>query len=297
MQEGSLRCDANVNLHIDTPTGTIATPIVEIKNMNSFRAVQRGIEFEVDRQYKLWQKDKQVLGDMPKQTRGWDEAAQVTRAQREKEESSDYRYFPCPDLVPVVVTDAEIQTMQQQIGILPADLRKQLLDDHRLTTHTAAVIVNQGRGFADYFLALATTIGNSRLAGNWMQGEVLRTLNEQEQSIEQFKLATAELGELLSFIQSGDLDNSKAKDVFAAMIQSGQTAADVMLELGIEKVDSSQLEELCQRLVHNNPKIVADVQSGNQKAVGALIGQARNENSNVDPGQVRQICLGLIEKL
>ena len=89
MQEGSLRCDANVNLHIDTPAGTIATPIVEIKNMNSFRAVQRGIEFEVDRQYALWQKDKQVLGDMPKQTRGWDEGAQVTRAQREKEESSD----------------------------------------------------------------------------------------------------------------------------------------------------------------------------------------------------------------
>jgi aspartyl-tRNA(Asn)/glutamyl-tRNA(Gln) amidotransferase subunit B len=297
MQEGSLRCDANVNLHIDTPTGTIATPIVEIKNMNSFRAVQRGIEFEVDRQYALWQENKQVLGDMPKQTRGWDEGSQITRAQREKEESSDYRYFPCPDLVPVVVTDEEIQEMQQQIGTLPANLRKQLLDDHQLTAHTSAVIVNQGLGFADYFLALATAIDDSRLAGNWMQGEVLRILNEQEQTIEQFKLSAEKSGELLKFIQSGDLDNSKAKDVFAVMIESGQSAADVMAELGIEKVDSSQLEELCQRLVDNNPKIVADVQSGNQKAVGALIGQARNENSNVDPGQVRQICLALIEKL
>jgi aspartyl-tRNA(Asn)/glutamyl-tRNA(Gln) amidotransferase subunit B len=297
MQEGSLRCDANVNLHIDTPDGTIATPIVEIKNMNSFRAVQRGIDFEVGRQYKLWQKDNQVLGDMPKQTRGWDEGAQVTRAQREKEESSDYRYFPCPDLVPVVVTDEEIQAMQQQIGTLPADLRKQLLGDHQLTAHTSAVIVNQGLGFADYFLALATAINDSRLASNWMQGEVLRILNEQEQTIEQFKLSAAELGELLKLIQSGDLDNSKAKDVFAVMIESGQPALGVMAALGITKVDSSQLEELCQHLVDNNPKIVADVRSGNQKAVGALIGQARNENSNVDPGQVRQICLALIEKL
>jgi aspartyl-tRNA(Asn)/glutamyl-tRNA(Gln) amidotransferase subunit B len=187
--------------------------------------------------------------------------------------------------------------MQQTICTLPADLRKQLFDDHQLTAHTSAVIINQGLGFANYFLTLATIIDDGRLAGNWMQGEVLRILNEQEQTIEQFTLSAAELGELLKLIQSDDIDNSKAKDVFAMMMESGQSAADVMAELGIEKVDSSQLEELCQRLVNNNPKIVADVQNGNQKAVGALIGQARNENSNVDPGQVREICLALIEKL
>ena len=103
MQEGSLRVDANVNLHIDTPQGKVATPIVEIKNMNSFRAVERALDYEAERQWREWQETGRKLGDAPKQTRGWDDAAGVTRGQRSKEESSDYRYFPDPDLVPVTV--------------------------------------------------------------------------------------------------------------------------------------------------------------------------------------------------
>ena len=112
MQEGSLRVDANVNLHIDTPQGKVATPIVEIKNMNSFRAVERALDYEAERQFGVWQETGQKLGDAPKQTRGWDDAAGVTRGQRSKEESSDYRYFPDPDLVPVTVTPAEVESIR-----------------------------------------------------------------------------------------------------------------------------------------------------------------------------------------
>src|SRR5262245_20538021 len=126
MQEGSIRVDANINLHIETPNGKVATPIVEVKNMNSFRAVERALDFEAPRQFREWQETGRVLGQAPKQTRGWDDAAGVTRGQRSKEESSDYRYFPDPDLVPVSFTSTEIATARESLGELPAALRKRL---------------------------------------------------------------------------------------------------------------------------------------------------------------------------
>ena len=297
MQEGSLRCDANVNLHISTDDGVIATPIVEIKNMNSFRSVERGITYEAKRQYDVWQETGKVLGELPKQTRGWDDSAQVTRSQREKEESADYRYFPCPDLVPVVVSDEQIEKVRQEIVELPATLRERLESEFGLTTYTADVIVNQGRGLVDYFLELAAASGDNKLAGNWVQGEVLRTLNELEINVDQFKLSPDKLAGLLKLIQSGDLDSSKAKDVFAVMLESGKSVADVVDEMGIEKVDQGDLENLCRQLVERNQRVVDDVKGGNEKAVGALIGQAKKENPNVNPGQVRQICLDIINSM
>ena len=297
MQEGSLRCDANVNLHIPTDHGVIATPIVEIKNMNSFRSVERGIIYEARRQYDVWQETGKVLGELPKQTRGWDDSGQVTRAQREKEESADYRYFPCPDLVPVVVTDEQIEKVRSGIGELPAGLRQRLQSDFGLSTYTAEVIVNQGRALVDYFQELAEACGDHRLAGNWVQGEVLRILNDQEVSIDDFKLTPSQLAEILKLIQAGDLDSSKAKDVFTAMLESGKSAADIVEDLGIERVDEGALEDLCRMLIERNQRVVEDVKGGNEKAVGALIGQAKKENPNVNPGQVRQICLELIKNM
>ena len=297
MQEGSLRCDANVNLHITTDDGVIATPIVEIKNMNSFRSVERGINYEAKRQYDVWQETGKVLGELPKQTRGWDDSAQVTRSQREKEESADYRYFPCPDLIPVVVTDEQIDEVRHEIGDLPAALRDRLESEYDLTTYTADVIVNQGLGFVEYYLELAAASGDNKLAGNWVQGEVLRILNDLEIGISDFGVSAAALAELLKLIQAGDLDSSKAKDVFTVMLESGKSAAAVVEDLGIEKVDESALEDLCRLLVERNQRIVDDVKNGNEKAVGALIGQAKKENPNVNPGQVRQICLDIINSL
>ena len=128
MQEGSLRVDANVNLHIDTPQGKIATPIVEIKNLNSFRVVERALDYEAERQYEVWQETGRKLGDPGtfKQTRGWDDAKGVTFAQREKEESSDYRYFPDPDLCPVITPAAEVEEVRGGLAELPAAIRERL---------------------------------------------------------------------------------------------------------------------------------------------------------------------------
>ncbi len=142
MQEGSLRVDANINLHLDTPEGKVATPIVEVKNMNSFRAVERALEYEAQRHYQVWQETGQRLGDVPKQTRGWDDVAEVTRAQRHKEESSDYRYFPDPDLVPVRVTQAEIDAIKSSMAESPAELRTRLETTFGIKSYDSDVLVS-----------------------------------------------------------------------------------------------------------------------------------------------------------
>ncbi|MGE0607209.1 MAG: Asp-tRNA(Asn)/Glu-tRNA(Gln) amidotransferase subunit GatB [Pirellulales bacterium] len=293
MQEGSLRVDANVNLHLPSPQGKIATPIVEIKNMNSFRAVERALEYESARQYQEYQRTGQKLGDFPKQTRGWDDVAQITRAQRHKEESSDYRYFPEPDLVPVRVTPAEIEAVRAALGELPAALRTRLETTHGLTPYHSDVLVNQGRPLVDYFLELAAICGDSEAANNWTQQDVMRTLKEQSIPIDKFPLTPAVLGDLLKRVAAGDLNTSRAREVFIEMVATGHSAEQVMQAQGIAKVDESALVELCRELIAANPKLVADIQAGKLQAAGAFVGQAKKRNPNVDPARVREICLEL----
>ena len=297
MQEGSLRVDANVNLHVASPEGKIATPIVEVKNMNSFRAVERALDYEVGRQWEVFRETGQKLGDVPKQTRGWDEAAQVTRGQRSKEESSDYRYFPDPDLIPVTITDAEIEEIRGSLGELPAALRARLENDYGITPYDSDVLVNQGRELVDYYTRLADLAGDGKLASNWIQQDVLRTLNERQIGIDLFPVTPDALAELLKVVAGGKLETRRGREVLAVMLDSGKSAEEVMKEMGIAEVDESELESLCRELLEANPKTVADVKDGKLKAAGALIGQAKKRNPNVNPGRFRDLCLELIEKM
>jgi aspartyl-tRNA(Asn)/glutamyl-tRNA(Gln) amidotransferase subunit B len=296
MQEGSLRVDANINLHVDTPDGKIATPIVEVKNMNSFRAVERALAYEAQRQHDVWQETGKKLGDVPKQTRGWDEASQTTRAQRSKEESSDYRYFPDPDLVPVTTDEEDIDRIRASLGELPAALRTRLEETFGVTSYDSDVLVNQGRELVDYYVELAEGCGDGKMASNWVQQDVLRTLNEQQIEIAAFPVPAKTLAELLCTVRDGKITTGRGREVLAEMIASGRSAEEAMESLGIEEVDESALEDLCRELVQANPKIVAQVKDGKLKAAGALIGQAKKKNPNVDPGRVREICLRLIEQ-
>ena len=296
MQEGSLRVDANINLHLPTPAGKIATPIVEVKNMNSFRAVERALAYEAARQYDQWLDTGCKLGEPGghKTTRGWDDQSQVTRPQRQKEESSDYRYFPDPDLVPVLVRPAQVAELRNSLGELPAAIRQRLQDTYGLEAYDSEVIVNQGRGLVDYYVALADACGDGKRASNWVQQDVLRTLNERGLDVGDFPVSAAALAELLGRIQRGYLDNSRARDVFQQMLASGQSAAEAMRSLGIASVDREEILALCQRLVADNPQAVAEIRAGKQKALGALIGQAKRLNPNVNPAAVRETCLQLI---
>ncbi|NIL95635.1 MAG: Asp-tRNA(Asn)/Glu-tRNA(Gln) amidotransferase subunit GatB [Planctomycetales bacterium] len=295
MQEGSLRVDANVNLHLQQDGQQIATPIVEVKNMNSFRAVERALAYEAQRQYEQWQQTGRQLGDpkVTKETRGWDDTAQLTRAQRGKEESSDYRYFPEPDLVPVTVRQEEIQDARDRLGELPAALRQRLQQQYGINAYDSDVLVNQGRALVDYYLAVAEACGDGKLASNWVQQDVLRYLNENEIPIDQYPLDQKALGQLLQIVVAGDLTTGRAREVLAQMIETGQSADQVMEGLGIQRLDDSQLRSLCQQLIDAHPKIVADIQGGKLQAVGALIGKAKQQNPDVDPGRVRELLIQL----
>jgi aspartyl-tRNA(Asn)/glutamyl-tRNA(Gln) amidotransferase subunit B len=296
MQEGSLRVDANVNLHIDVDGQVVATPIVEIKNMNSFRAVERAIDYEAGRQYAEWQETGRRLGDAPKQTRGWDDAAGVTRAQRSKEESSDYRYFPDPDLVPVVTTAAEVDAVRASLGELPAAIRERLGSVYGLTPYDADVIVNQGQAFVDYYLEVATVSGDGKTACNWVTQQVLRELNDRDVALAELEIPAPRLGEMIAAIRSGTLPTTRAVEAFRLMIERRCDVTAALAELKIEQVDDSALVALVEELLAANPKTVADIRGGKLQAAGSLIGQAKKKNPNVDPNRVRELAVELAQR-
>jgi aspartyl-tRNA(Asn)/glutamyl-tRNA(Gln) amidotransferase subunit B len=295
MQEGSLRVDANVNLHIPQPDGRIAkTPIVEIKNMNSFRSVERALTYEAARQWEEWRETKAEMGKIPKQTRGWDDPAGVTRAQRHKEESSDYRYFPEPDLVPVTVSEADIAAARAAMGTPPTVLRRTLETTWKISAYDADVLVNQGRDLVAYFEEVATKVGEGKLASNWLQQDVLRMLNETAGSIADFPVRPAGLAELIGRVTRGDFDTSRGREILAQMVSSGRPVDEVVASMGIAAVSDDDVIALCRELLAANPKIVADVKGGKEQAAAGLIGQAKKKNPNVNPGKVRAVCLDLI---
>ena len=293
MQEGSLRVDANVNLHIDKDGKHIATPIVEIKNMNSFRAVERALEYEAPRQYREWQESGRQLGEAPKQTRGWDDVAGVTRGQRSKEESSDYRYFPDPDLAPVITTAAEVDAVRESLGELPADLRQRLTVGYGLSLYDADVLVNQGRPLVDYYLEVAAASGDPKAACNWVSQQVLRELKEREQTIDGFAISATNLAGLVKALNDGQLPSSRSGEAFQLMLAQGVDVFAALKELKIERVDESALVALVQELLAANPKIVADIQGGKLQAAASLIGQAKKKNPNIDPNRVRELAIDL----
>jgi aspartyl-tRNA(Asn)/glutamyl-tRNA(Gln) amidotransferase subunit B len=291
MQEGSLRCDANVNLHIDMGGEKIATPIVEIKNLNSFRAAERAIDYESKRQFARWQETGQTIDDTPKQTRGWDDGSQATQLQREKEESADYRYFPDPDLIAYTTSDETIETIRCEVGQLPAELRQQLTVDHQLKPYDADVIVGQGRGVVDFFLELAAGVGNSKLAANWVGQEVLRYLNENSATIEEYPVSADQLTQLLSMIDAGEIDQTRAKDVLNEIIESGSDLGQAIKKLGIESIGVGEIAAMAAQLISDYPDVAQQIKDGNTKAVGSLIGKARKLNPNVNPGVVKDKIL------
>lgn len=299
MQEGSLRVDANVNLHIDTPEGKIATPIVEIKNLNSFRAVEKAIDFEARRQFDEWEETKKKLGDpgIFKRTFGWDDVNERTYVQREKEESADYRYFPDPDLVPVTVSTERMTAVRDGLGELPQQLRGRLESEFGLTPYDSDVIVNQGRAFVDYYTEVAKVGGDGKVASNWLQQDVMRVMGERDLTIESYPVSAKALGELLAKVKAGEVDTSRGREVLGRMFEHGEDAATAMKALGIEKVDESALIALCEELVAANPKLVADVKAGKMQAAGAFVGQAKKKNPNANPGRVKDLCLEIIARL
>jgi aspartyl-tRNA(Asn)/glutamyl-tRNA(Gln) amidotransferase subunit B len=296
MQEGSLRCDANVNLHIPVEGKVVATPITEIKNLNSFRAVERAVAYESTRQWDQWKADGVALGQRPKQTRGWDDVQGVTILQREKEESSDYRYFPCPDLVPVILSQADLAEAQTALCELPAALRSRLVQQYELKDYDSDVIVSQGKAIVDYFEQAVAKGGPAKRVSSWIQQDILRLLNERQQSLTELGFSAERLADLTKAIEAGVVDTSRGKEVFAKILDQPALSVQAAIEaLGIKSVGEDELMALCRQLLADNPKVIVEYRGGNAKALAPLIGQAKKKNANADPRKVQEICKQLID--
>jgi aspartyl-tRNA(Asn)/glutamyl-tRNA(Gln) amidotransferase subunit B len=294
MQEGSLRCDANVNIHVplaaSSPAASssrvaeafAATPIVEIKNLNSFRGVERALKYEAQRQYEQFQRDGKKLGEVAKATAGWDDARGVTVIQRRKEEASDYRYFPDPDLVPVVVDDAWLERIRVSLGELPAAQRARLQRDYCLSAYDAGVLTREGRAFVAYFEETAHLCGDAKAASNWSTNQVLATLNERKQDVRTFPISAANLADLIRQVRDTGLNNQRAREVYAEMLASGTSAKTAIAKLGFQVLaDPGQIAEIARKVIAANPKAVADFKKGKTKAADAIKGAVMRETKGM----------------
>jgi aspartyl-tRNA(Asn)/glutamyl-tRNA(Gln) amidotransferase subunit B len=290
MQEGSLRCDANINLHVPQSDGShAATPIVEVKNLNSFRAVERAMKFEAQRQYEEFQRTGKKLGEVSKATAGWDEDRGITLVQRRKEEASDYRYFPDPDLVPVEVEQAALERIRSEIGELPAAQRRRLQEQYGLSAYDAEVITRQGRAFVSYFEEVVRLSGDANEAKNWVTNEVLQTLNEQKRTISTFAISAPTLADLLGEVKRTGLNKQRAREVFAAMLAGDSSAKEAVARLGLKVIaDEGQLVEIVRRAIASNPKAVADYKKGKLKAADAIKGAVMRETKGMAQTEVVQ---------
>jgi aspartyl-tRNA(Asn)/glutamyl-tRNA(Gln) amidotransferase subunit B len=219
----------------------------------------------------------------------------VTLPQREKEESSDYRYFPDPDLVPLKIDRASVRAAADALGELPSQLRQRLQSSHGLKPYDADVIVSQGRELVDYFLTAVAAGAPAKRISSWIQQDVLRTLKERNWSIAELPVLPVRLAELVSAIERGELDTSRGKTVFQYWCEHpGADLAAARTALGIAAVDRGEIEALCRDLLAENPHIVQQVRDGNSKALGSLMGAAKKKNPNADPRQVRELCERMI---
>lgn len=306
MQEGSLRCDVNVNLHIHADDGhVIPTPIVEMKNLNSFRGVELACEHEAARQYREYQETGQRLGDVPKVTRGWDAERGASYPLRSKEEAADYRYFPDPDLVPVTTTPEWIEEVRQTLGELPAARRARLIDAWLLSEYDAQVIITQGQDFADYYEALAQTCGDGKQAANWLSQDVLRELNERNMSLEDFPISAEILGGILKRIVDGEMTVKSGREVFMALLElppeqiDAATVEKIIVDEGLLLVtDTGEIDAAIDVILADpkNEKAIADVRGGKQQAVGPMIGRVMKQVKGADPKTVRGRLIERINK-
>ena len=267
MEEGSLRCDANVSVR---PAGETGLGVkTEIKNVNSFRYVQRAIEFEIARQIGILENGGTVI----QESRLWDTPSGRTISMRSKEEAQDYRYFPEPDLPPLRVDEAWIAAIRRGLPELPDARRRRFVAEYGLPDYDAALLT-QSPALAAYFEATAAEAGNPKAASNWIMGELLRKLKDLGVGIEEVGLTPAALGGLIRLVESGTISGPIAKDVFEKMYGSGRAAADIVEAEGLGRIDDeSALEATVREVLARHPKAVDQYRAGKGQTFGFLVGQ------------------------
>ena len=267
MEEGSFRCDANVSLR---PKGSEAFGTrTELKNMNSFRNVQRALEYEIKRQQYVLEGGGQVV----QETRLWDDTAGATHSMRGKEEAHDYRYFPDPDLVPVVIDETWIADIQKGLPELPLEKRERFVRDYRIPSYDAAVLTTS-RALADYYEEVVRLSNEPKPASNWVMGDVLRFLNEEKRDIRDCPIRPESLAEMIRLIQDGTISGKMAKEVSEAMYRTGRSPREIIAEKGLVQItDEDALRKTIAEIIGGNPAQVEQYRSGREKVFGFFVGQ------------------------
>ena len=284
MDEGSLRCDANVSVRRkgDSKLGTKT----EVKNVNSFRYLEKAIEYEIGRHIDVIEHGGQIV----QETRLFDAAQGKTYSMRSKEEAHDYRYFPEPDLPPLIVSAERRDAIAAALPELPDQRRRRFIEQYSLPAYDAALLT-QTRGVADYFEEAAKHSGNPKAASNWVMGEVLRNMKERQIEIEAVPISPAALAGLIAIVEKGTISSTVAKDVFAKMYESGRAAADIVAAEGLAQIsDSSSLEPLVHKIIAAHPDVIAEIRAGKDRKFQFLVGQVMKETKGKgDPKIVTEL--------
>ncbi len=285
MDEGSLRCDANVSVRRtgETAFGTR----VEVKNLNSFRFVRQALEYEIERQIGLLQKGE----SFQQETRGWDGQAGATRSQRTKEAAMDYRHFPEPDLPILVVGQQEILEARARLPELPEERKRRFLEVYAISDYEAGMLL-QSRPFADFFEATAAACGNGKQSANWMLGEVSRALNERGQGVGQLNLDPNHLGELICLVETGAVNLNTAREVvFPALLAAEGTPQEIVAQKGLAQVtDRSVIESLVRAVLAAQGEHLEQFRAGKASLRGFFVGQVMKAGKGkVNPQLVNEI--------
>jgi aspartyl-tRNA(Asn)/glutamyl-tRNA(Gln) amidotransferase subunit B len=267
MEEGSFRCDVNVSVRKrDAAEFGVK---VEVKNLNSFRFVEKAIDYEIARQIEVVESGGRVL----QETHLWDPEREQTRPMRSKEFANDYRYFPEPDLPPLVIPAATIEVIRRSMPELPAARRARYVGQYGLSNYDAGVLIAE-RDFADYFEAMLPGLRNPKSAANWVMTEVLRAVNESGKPVVEAAPPAAESGALLKMVEAQQISLNAAKTAFAAMCKSRKTASATVVELGLAQVsDESAIAAACEKVLAAEPDKVAEYRGGRDKLFGFFVGQ------------------------
>ncbi|HMO36104.1 MAG TPA: Asp-tRNA(Asn)/Glu-tRNA(Gln) amidotransferase subunit GatB [Gemmatales bacterium] len=298
MQEGSLRVDANVNVNFEENGKKVATPIVEVKNVNSIRAVERAVLYEAQRQYEQYQVDHVTMSPTNKVTAKWYDEQGRTEVLRRKEEAADYRYFPEPDLVTVQVDEVWLEKVKLSLGELPSQRRTRYVKEFQILESAARQIVGEGVAFCKYFEAVASVCGDGKLASNWCLNSVLQSINEHKYTINEFPLSAEKLGNMITQIKKYNINMARSREVFAQLLESNDAPENIVKRLGLDVTfDPALLKEFVKKSIASNPKAVADVKAGKTKAIDSLMGPVMRETKGKAPMDlVRQLLQEELEQ-
>ncbi len=291
MEQGNLRADINVSLR-PVGTRTLGTR-TEMKNINSFKALEDAIAYEIERQTEVLEDG----GHIVQETRTWDPARGITLSMRSKEEAHDYRYMPEPDLPPIVTTDEQIAKYRAELPELPAARQERLAKDYGLSSYDAGVIT-ASRQMAEYFDAVIADGADAKLAANWMMGDLAKNLNAEGKTIEDSPVDAKRLGDMIQLISKGTISSKIAKKVFEEMWTSPDAPEKIVKDKGLVQItDTKAIEAIVDAVIAANPKPVADYQGGNKKAIGALVGQVMKQSKGkANPAMVNQLLAAKLAK-